>query len=136
MRILILCLFMLGFLTSCATQQPDTSATNEMSFEENDEGEYDIIVLDSQYEYFLHAIAKPKEFYSENYYKSRNQIFVNEWNSRHAQPMRFNPDLYEVHIDYRSQIDYGYEFEYKLFNFFKFIEWKYKVDLDRMTNRY
>lgn len=135
MRILFLCLLLLGFLTSCATQIPKNQTENELVFEENDEGEYQIIVLDTQYEYFLSAIAKPKNFHSENYYKNRNIFYVNEWNSRHNQAFQYDPNLYEVRIDYQPHIDYGLDFEYRLYNFFKFIEWKYNVDLDRKFNR-
>lgn len=131
MRILFLCLFVMGFFGTCATQKTSSVDKQELSFEENEEGEYDIIVFDNQYEYYLNAIAKPINYYSESYLKAKNIIYVNEWNSRHSQPMRYDPNLYEVNIDYRQQIEYGHEFEYKLFNFFKFIEWKYKVKLDR-----
>ena len=136
MRILFLCLFTLGFLNSCANKNPTSSEINEMVFEENEEGEYDIIVLDSQYDYFLHAIAKPKNFHSESYYKARNSIFVTQWNARHSQPLHYDPNLYSINIDYNPQINYGYDFEYKLFNFFMFIEWKYDVNLDGRMNRY
>lgn len=135
MRILFLCIILLGVLSSCATQIPKTNEENELVFEENDDGEYEIIVLDSQYEYFLNAIAKPKNFHSESYYKNRNIFYVTEWNARHNQAFQYNPNLYEVSIDYRPNIEYGYEFEYRLYNFFKFIEWKYNIDLDRKFNR-
>lgn len=136
MRILFLCLFFGGMLFSCSTSYPHPSPENEMSFEENEEGEYDIIVFDPQYESFLVTRAFPKEFYSESYYKNRNIMLVTEWNIRHSQPMRFDPNLYEVHIDYNPQIDYGLDFEYKLYNFFMFVEWKYGVDLDGRVNRH
>ena len=127
---------MQGLLFSCATKYPDPSTEKELNFEENEEGEYDIIVFDPQYDVFLKTRAFPKEYYSENYYKNRNQFLVTEWNLRHNQPMRYNPDLYEVSINYNPTIDYGLEFEYKLFNFFMFIEWKYGEDLDGRINRH
>ena len=136
MRILFLCILIAGTFFSCGTKYPEPSADKEMSFEENEDGEYDIIVFDTQYDYFLNAIAHPMNFYSESYYKSRNIFLVSEWNRRHMQPSIYNPNLYEVSIDYNPQIDYGLEFEYKLYNFFMFIEWKYGVDLDGRVNRY
>lgn len=136
MRILFLCLFVIGIINSCATQYPQPSDEKELSFEENEEGEYDIIVFDSQYHYFLNSIAQPKEFHSESYYKTRNTFLVTEWNARHNQPMRYDPSLYEVSIDYNPQVDYGHDFEYKLFNFFMFIQWKYGISIDGKSNRY
>ena len=51
-----------------------------MKPEKNDDGEWDLDVIDTQYDYFLNAIAKPMSFYSEEYLKSRNTFLVNEWN--------------------------------------------------------
>ncbi|SMC45272.1 DUF6146 family protein [Moheibacter sediminis] len=115
--------------SNCTTKIPPVKEENTLSFEKNDEDEYDIIVLDPQYETYLVSIARPMNFYSESYYKNRNQIYVNEWNLRHSQPFNYDPDFYALRIDYESNKDYGINLEYKLYNFFEFIKWKYKVDL-------
>lgn len=117
---------------NCASQTPVSSEENKensLKLEKNDEDEYDIIVLDPQYETYLRSIAKPMNYHSEQYYKSKNQTYVTEWNLRHSQPFRFDPDFYAVRIDYNPQTDYGIKLEYKLYNFFEFINWKYKVNL-------
>ncbi len=114
------------------TTSPVTEKSKEESslmLEKNDEDEYDIIVLDPQYETYLRSIAMPMNYYSEQYYKSRNEIYVTEWNLRHSQPFRYDPDFYAVSIDYNPRTDYGIKLEYKLYNFFQFINWKYKVNL-------
>ncbi|MXV37390.1 hypothetical protein GO491_01670 [Flavobacteriaceae bacterium Ap0902] len=129
MRILF-CFIFFSFYACGVLNSNTVTDKNELKFEETEDGEYDIIVLDGQYDYFLNAIAFPENFYSESYYKNKNIFLVNEWNYRHTQPMRYDPNLYEVSIDYSPHIDYGKTFEYKLYNFFKFIEWKYGVDLD------
>ena len=103
--------------------------TNKMTFEPNEDGEYDIIVMDPQYDVYLKSVAPRKEMYSEDYYKQRNRNYVAIWNQRHMMPSVYNPNLYAVSIDLDSRINYGYEFEYKLFNFFRFIESKYRVRL-------
>ena len=123
--------FLLISLFSCATQTKvqNEKEENSLSFDKNEEDEYDIVVFDSQYDIFLNTIARPMNHYSEAYYKNKNQIFVNEWNYRHSQPFHYDPNLYAVRIDYNPQLDYGITLEYKLYNFFKFIEWKYKVKL-------
>lgn len=115
--------------TNCATNKTLTKQENTLTFEKNDEEEYDIIVLDAHYEMYLKSIARPMNFYSESYYKNRNQIYVNEWNLRHSQPFNYDPDFYALRIDYEPTMDYGINLEYKLYNFFEFIKWKYKVDL-------
>ncbi len=135
MRI-FLCLLLLSFLSACANHPVSNSKEKEtLEFEENDEGEYDIIVFDTQYETFLATRAYPMEYFSEPYYKSRNIFLVNEWNIRASNPLRYG-DLYESYINYNPNIDYGLKFEYKLFNFFMFVEWKYNVNLDGRIPQY
>ncbi|MGB6083553.1 DUF6146 family protein [Moheibacter sp.] len=131
MKFSIFAILLILLFSGCTTTTPTPANTpeNTLNFEKNDEDEYDIIVFDSQYDVFLMTVAKPKNFYSETYYKNKNQIYVSEWNYRNSQPFRYDPNLYAVYIDYQPNIQYGLTLEYKLYNFFKFIEWKYKVNL-------
>lgn len=132
MRTLILfisfSLLFVGCITNKSTEKTTlTKDENSLKFEPNEDGEYDIIVFDPQYTTYLKSIALPKEYYSKAYYEQRNRLYVIVWNQRHMQPMSFDPNLYAVSIDLDPTVDYGYEFEYKLFNFFRFIEYKYRV---------
>lgn len=131
MKILSIIFSCILLIISCTTIKTPEKQTNSdeksMKFETDEDGEYDIIVFDPQYETYLISIAKPKEYYSEQFYKTKNILYVTEWNIRHNQPFTFDPDLYTVRIDYESSKDYGLNLEYKLYNFFQFIEWKYKV---------
>jgi len=93
----------------------------------NDSLEYEIIIIDQGFSVYLNSIAKPKWYYSEAYYRTKNILYVTEWNIRARQPGRYNANLYEQPINYDQQINYGLEVNYKLFNYFKFVEYKYKV---------
>lgn len=84
---------------------------------------YDLAVLDLGYESFL-AMQPSAETYSLSYLQSKNKQYVSVWNSRVSTG---NPEIYEMPIDYDPQNFYGLEFEYKLFQFFKFMESKYKI---------
>lgn len=132
MKFSILAILTTFLFVGCQTQVPAPTENTDQSltFDKNEEDEYDLVVFDAEYDVFLMTIARPENFYSENYYKMKNDQYVNVWNSRHSQPMRFDPDLYAVQINYDPKINYGLKLEYKLYNFFKFIEWKYKVNLD------
>lgn len=90
--------------------------------------EYKIKVLDPGYETFL-LTQKLKEFYSVSSLKVKNAMMVSEWNYRYSQPLHYNPDIYEVKIDYEANRYYGLEFEYRLYMFFKFMEKEYQVTL-------
>lgn len=130
----VLSLLILGFLSfvSCtpsSTLKNSSNQENKMTFEADENGEYDIIVFDPQYDVFLKTHARPENFQSYEYYKSRNRMYVTIWNQRHMMPSIYDPNLYAVSIDLDPSIDYGNEFEFKLFQFFQFIEWKYRIRL-------
>ncbi|WP_088324436.1 DUF6146 family protein [Polaribacter tangerinus] len=95
----------------------------------NDSLEYEIIIIDVGFNAFLNSIAEPEGFYSQEYMEARNRAWVITWNQRAENPTRFNNTIYENSIDYQPTIDYGYEVNYKLFNYFLFAQRKYKMSL-------
>lgn len=95
----------------------------------NDSLEYQITIIDVGFNTFLESVARPKGFYSQNYMETRNRIFVTNWNMRARNPAQFNPNIYENVIDYQPTVNYGYEVNYKLFNYFLFAQQKYKINL-------
>ncbi|MBD8389575.1 DUF6146 family protein [Dysgonomonas sp. BGC7] len=90
--------------------------------------EYEAIVFDTGFETFL-ATQKSSSYYSETYLKGKNRAMVTEWNIRHSLPSLYNPDIYEVNIDYNPTIDYGLDVEYTLYMFFCFMEKQNKISL-------
>ncbi len=119
------------FLGAFCNAQTDSLQTNAAATTPEDE--YEIVVFDTQYETFLASRATPISQYSEETLKSRNQFLVQEWNSRVMQPNR-NRDIYEVAIDYDSREKYGLEFEYRLYQFFAFVSWKYGEKFTGLRN--
>ncbi|WP_405382113.1 DUF6146 family protein [Maribacter sp. LLG6340-A2] len=95
----------------------------------SDKIEYEIIIIEPGFNTWLNSIAKPEGYYSQEYMENRNYIMVLEWNQRVIQPMRYNPNLYELQIDYDQHIDYGYEVNYKLYNYFIYFQRKYNQRL-------
>jgi len=95
----------------------------------NDSLEYEIIIIDPGFTAFLNGIAQPEGFYSQNYLEARNRAWVISWNQRFQNPQQFDERIYENRIDYEPNIDYGYEVNYKLFNYFLFAQRKYKMSL-------
>lgn len=107
-----------------ATNEGNTAA--EVVRIANDSLEYEIIIMDIGFETYLNTIAKPMNFYSQEYYETKNRFYVTEWNIRAQNPLRYRSDIYENQIDYDFNVDYGLEVNYKLYNYFKFVEHKYK----------
>ena len=95
----------------------------------SDKTEYEIIIIEPGYNFWLQSIARPEGYYSQSYLENRNNIYVIEWNQRVLQPFRFDPNLYELQIDYSPNIDYGYEVNYKLYNYFIYFQRKYNQRL-------
>jgi len=135
---LTITILVLIFVYSCATtraQQKMTKsvpATDSINTTENDTVriandslEYEIIIIDPGFSTFLASIAHPEGYYSQSYLENKNQFLVIDYNQRVMQPFRYSPDLYEQQINYDPNIDYGYEVNYKLYNYFVFFSRKY-----------
>ena len=95
----------------------------------NEKTEYEIIIIEPGFNAWLQSIARPVGYHTQSYLETRNQVLVTNWNQRVLQPQRFNPNLYELQIDYRSDVDYGYEVNYKLYNYFVYFQRKYNQRL-------
>lgn len=102
---------------------------------ENDSLEYEIIIMEIGFNTWLQSIAKPRGYYTQNYMENRNRIYVMNWNQRVLEPSRFDPNLYELQINYDSNIDYGYEVNYKLYNYFIYFQRKYNQRLGPFAPR-
>lgn len=95
----------------------------------NDSLEYEIIIIDPGFNLYINSLAQPRGFYSQTYLEARNRVWVINWNQRAQNPNQFNPNIYENVIDYNQNIDYGYEVNYLLFNYFLFAQRKYNMSL-------
>lgn len=137
---------LLVILSSCkSTKEPITISDNEKEvFNQqegdtiriaNDETEYEIIIIEPGFNMWLQSMARPEGFYSQSYLESRNRFWVTEWNQRVMQPFRYNTSLYELQIDYSPHIDYGYEVNYKLYNYFIYFQRKYNQRLGGFVPR-
>ncbi len=93
----------------------------------NDSLEYELIITDPGFEGWL--VGKPSINYrSDTYYRSKNNLYVIEWNSRFLNPLKYGL-IYENYIDYDPRIDYGIELNYKLYYYFRYFEEKNRVVL-------
>ena len=135
----ILALSIIGIMLWSCGPSPikNTSNTNEEPVViANDSLEYEIIIIDPGFTTYLNSIAKPEGYYSQTYLENKNRLYVINWNYRAQNPLQFNPNIYENVIDYSPHIDYGYEVNYKLFNYFEFAQRKYKMSLGTGSTRF
>lgn len=119
-------LLFISFAIALLHAQGDTLRF-EQAEDVSDSVEYELIVMDPGYESFL--LTQPHmEYHSQHYYEMWNSRYVMEWNYRHGQPLAYG-DIYETYIDYRDDIDYGLELNYRLYYYFRFFEQENGVDL-------
>lgn len=91
----------------------------------NDSLEYEIIIIDPGFSYFLNAVARPEGYHSQPYLENKNRFLVSDYNQRVREPFRYDPDIYAQEINYDPNIDYGYDVNYKLYNYFVYLSQKY-----------
>ena len=95
----------------------------------NEELEYEVIIIDAGFAVWLASRSQPRNFYSESYLENKNQFFVSEWNRRVLEPQRFDPNLYEMQINYDPSIHYGYEVNYLIYNYMIYFQNTYRQRL-------
>ena len=121
------------FVFSCGPQNKiaENKENHEIKPTKNEDDEWELDVLDTQYEYFITAVAKPMSMYSESYLKSRNTFLVTEWNSNFFTGKYRN--VIESTIEYNPNENYGLKFEYRLYQVFAYVQWKYGVKMNGLS---
>ena len=93
MRILkyIFSVLVLGaVLWSCGSSPIKKSTEKEEAVViSNDSLEYEIIIIDVGFNYFLNSVALPRGYYSQKYLENQNQIMVANWNFRVGNPQQY-----------------------------------------------
>lgn len=94
----------------------------------NDSLEYELIVIEPGFNSWL-LTQPPRGYYSQSTLELRNNFYVIEYNTRVNSPSVYDPNLYPLRIEYDRAIDYGYEVNYLLFNYFQFFQQRYNQRL-------
>ena len=101
----------------------------------NEELEYEVIIIDAQYSSWLYTNARPRNYYSKSFLESRNRVWLLEWNRRTMNPSQYNPNLYEMTVNYDPNVDYGYEVNYLIYNYLVFFQNRYNQPLGTFSAR-
>lgn len=137
MKYLASLLLVISLIWSCKTPEK-TALSNSIEVANvandtvriaNNEIEYEIIIIDPGFNTWLASTARPRGYYSQSFMENRNIQYVIAYNQRVLQPREYDPMLYEWQIDYQQGIDYGYEVNYLLYNYFIYFQMKYKQQL-------
>ncbi|MGV8992810.1 MAG: DUF6146 family protein [Flavobacterium sp.] len=129
MKNIILSTLLLLILTSCGSSKPMANTTAVKDSDKvviaNDSLEYEVIIIDSGFSTYLATTAYPRNYYSQSFLENKNNMWIREYNARARQ----GKSLYEMPIDYESNIDYGYEVNYLLYNYMVYFQNKYNQKL-------
>ncbi|MFP4845998.1 DUF6146 family protein [Winogradskyella sp. PE311] len=137
-------IIIIALIASCKSYNNNQTINNgnENNFAENDtvsissdETDYEIIIIEPGFNGWLVSTARQRGYYSQQWLETRNAILVQAWNQRNLQPYTYDPSLYELRIDYDTRTDYGYEVNYKLYNYFVYFQMKYKQQLSTFIPR-
>lgn len=128
---------LLFVILGCNTSKLTTTGTDKVSATQNDtirivneKLQYEVIIIDPGFSSWLVSRAYPRSYHSQTYLENKNRIYVSEWNRRVLQPQQYNPNLYEMTINYEPFIDYGYEVNYLIYNYMIYFQNTYKQKLD------
>ncbi|TDI78308.1 MAG: hypothetical protein E2O83_06565 [Bacteroidetes bacterium] len=86
--------------------------------------EYEILIIEPGFESWL-VTQKPEGFYGQTYLEGKNRLFVSEYNRRVQNFQLYDRLLYEQEINYEFHLDYGYEVNYLLYNYFLYFQETY-----------
>ena len=140
-RILLLLIATLFILIACTSTQERKNFDDKPKLESdtiriaNDEIEYEVLIFDVGFSSWFNSFAKPRNYYSQSFLESRNRIWVIEWNRRTMLSSQYNPNLYEMSINYEQNIDYGYEVNYMLYNYLVYFQLTHNQRLGGFTPR-
>lgn len=108
-------IFLIGiFLYGCAVQQnyaPQVVGDNVVL--QDEEEEYELIILDNGFYSWFVTNSRPVSFYSLSYYEVKNQRYVTAWNSLYHRYGGRGP--FENQINYHFGTNYGLKLNYQLF---------------------
>ena len=117
--------------TSISEREKETFRTSQTDTVEisDPESNYEIIIIEPGFNVWLQSVARPPGYYSQTFLENRNRLYVVEWNNRVLNNLQFDPQLYQLQIDYDPFIDYGYDVNFKLYNYFIYFQRKYNQRL-------
>lgn len=83
-----------------------------------DSTEYELIIFDTHFESWFALNSSEAMKKSNAYYKHKNYLYVTDWNQKY----RSGHPFFESYIDYRSNVEYGLDFNHKLYLYFQYVE--------------
>jgi len=126
MKKLIAPIFVLLIACSCSPSLK-TSTSDRKPIIKSDSTEYEVIIIDPEFDHWYLMNYSQSKDYSNEYYRGRNQVAVSNWNDYFTRN-RYHRVI-DSYIAYDNSVDYGIEVNRKLYWFFKYTEDKFRIPL-------
>jgi len=127
------------FFAACATSQTPTlkyldevNNQHKSVFENgsvkisNSDIEYEVIIIDNQFESWFARRSRPRGYHSKTFLESKNRQWIQSFNARSRAGVRG----FDYTIDFQSNIDYGYEVNYMIYNYLLYFQETNDIRLD------
>lgn len=135
MKNILYSIFIIAAIVGCSTvdtgrskKEITSTVKNDTIRIVNDSLEYEVIIFEPGFNAWL-ATQPARGFYTQSTMEISNYFKVTTYNLRVQNPIRYGAFLYPFRIDYDRNIDYGYEVNFMLYNYFLFFEQKYNQRL-------
>lgn len=126
MKKLIFSLFVLLVAWSCSPSQKASSSDMHSAIK-SDSTEYEITIIDTEFDHWYLLNYSPAKDYSNEYYRGKNLVGVMNWNDYYTRN-RYHRVI-EDYIFYNNSVDYGIEVNRKLYWYFKYVEDTFRIRL-------
>ncbi|MEM9673659.1 MAG: DUF6146 family protein [Bacteroidota bacterium] len=119
-------MYMLAILLLAVACGPTYNATSSRDriqpniVQPQDEEEYELLIIDQNFERWFQTNGRPVGFYSPQYYEQKNRQYVASWNEKVGRFGGGSPFQNIINYDYSE--DYGVELNYQLFWYFRYVE--------------
>jgi uncharacterized protein YcfL len=125
MRHFILIISVIFIFGACSAKKAVVKIEDQSST--GDSVQYELIIDEQGFDSWVATNSKPIWYHEKEYYRTWNILYLTEFNYRVLQTNSDHP--FTETINYDLQTDYGLDLEYKLYWYFKFIEYKYNTKL-------
>lgn len=126
MKKLIFPIFIFLLAWSCSPSQKAGSSDRQSTIN-SDSTEYEITIIDPQFDHWYLVHFSQARDYSNEYYRNKNKVAVSTWNDYFTRN-RYNRVIQD-YIFYDNSVDYGIEVNRKLFWYFEYSEKTFKIRL-------
>ena len=126
MNKLLFSIFVLLVAWSCSPSQKVISSGKKPIIK-IDSTEHEIIIIDPEFDHWYLMNYSQTKDRSNEYYRSKNQVGVNNWNDYFIRNLY--PNVIDSSIVYDFSVDYGIDVNRTLYWYFKYTEDKFRIRL-------